>query len=230
VNAPEKATGAMTRALQGLKTLIINGDLNPGEQIRQEEMAEQLKVSRVPLREAMNVLADQGLLHHRPHQGYFVTKRAPAERAQINRMLHLMETELMMTLRWPDETTLASLRALNEQMRGFVKRADIGGLIQANRQFHLRIFSLSPNNLILDEVRRLWSMAEPLMWSKYDRPEDRELTLVQHDSLIDALEKRDRTRCVVELEHHRNSPRPALQLDPPEDDATVQAVPEQVAP
>jgi hypothetical protein len=31
VNAPEKATGAMTRALQGLKTLIINGDLNPGE-------------------------------------------------------------------------------------------------------------------------------------------------------------------------------------------------------
>lgn len=209
----------MTRALQGLKTLIINGDLNPGEQIRQEEMAEQLKVSRVPLREAMNVLADQGLLHHRPHQGYFVTKRAPAERAQINRMLHLMETELMMTLRWPDETTLASLRALNDQMRGFVKRADIGGLIQANRQFHLRIFSLSPNNLILDETRRLWSMAEPLMWSKYDRPEDREQTLVQHDSLIDALEKRDRNRCVTELEHHRNSPRPALQLEPPEGDA-----------
>ena len=44
--------------------MVVNGELSPGEQIRQEEMTEQLEVSRVPFHEALNVLADQGLLFH----------------------------------------------------------------------------------------------------------------------------------------------------------------------
>ena len=95
----------------------INGELNPGEQIRQEEMALKLAVSRVPLREALNVLADQGLLYHRPHQGYFVTKRDPGQYAQIRRMLHLLENELMATIAWPGPNDLDRLRDLNAQMQ-----------------------------------------------------------------------------------------------------------------
>ncbi|MBC7436046.1 MAG: GntR family transcriptional regulator [Bdellovibrionales bacterium] len=211
----DKATGAMTRALQGVKALIVNGDLSPGEQIRQEEMAEQLQVSRVPLREAMNVLADQGLLFHRPHQGYFVTKRVAGEHAQIRRMLHLLENELMLTIRWPDKAALAELRALNGEMRDCVKQADIRQLIQVNRQFHFRIFSLSPNSLILEEVRRLWSMIEPSMWTKYDRADDRAKTVVEHDRLIAALAAHDRARCAAEMEHHRYSAESGMPIELP---------------
>lgn len=211
----EKATGAMTRALQGLKALIISGELSPGEQIRQEEMAEQLEVSRVPLREAMNVLADQRLLYHRPHQGYFVTKRLAGELAQIRRMLHLLESELILTIRWPDEETLAILRSLNDVMRECVKSVDTRGLIQANRQFHFLIFNLSPNKLILEEVRRLWSMIEPSMWRKFDRADDRAKTLLEHDRLISALAARDRARCAAELEHHRYSAEDGLPIELP---------------
>lgn len=210
-----KADGAMTRALQGLKALIISGDLSPGEQIRQEEMAEQLEVSRVPLREAMNVLADQGLLFHRPHQGYFVTKRVAADHAQIRRMLHLLENELMLTIRWPEVQTLAELRSFNDEMRECVKQPDISRLIQVNREFHFRIFSLSPNNLILEEVRRLWLMVEPSMWTKFERADDREKTLVEHDRLINALKAHDRQRCVAEMEHHRYSTEYGLPMELP---------------
>lgn len=213
--AADKATGAMTRALQGLKTLIINGDLSPGEQIRQEEMAEQLQVSRVPLREAMNVLADQGLLFHRPHQGYFVTKRAAADHAQIRRMLHLLENELMMTIRWPDDETLAVLHRLNDEMRDCVAQSDIRRLIETNRLFHFRIFNLSPNNLILEEVRRLWSMVEPSMWTKYERPDDRARTLDEHDRLLAALAARNRLLCCSEMEHHRYSAEYGLPIERP---------------
>ena len=210
-----KSDGAMTRALQGLKALIISGDLSPGEQIRQEEMAEQLEVSRVPLREAMNVLADQGLLFHRPHQGYFVTKRVAADHAQIRRMLHLLENELMLTIRWPEVQTLAELRSFNDEMRECVKQPDISRLIQVNREFHFRIFSLSPNNLILEEVRRLWLMVEPSMWTKFERADDREKTLVEHDRLINALKAHDRQRCVAEMEHHRYSTEYGLPMELP---------------
>jgi DNA-binding GntR family transcriptional regulator len=215
------ASGAMTRALQGLKQLIINGELMPGEQVRQEEMAEQLRVSRVPLREAMNVLADQGLLFHRPHQGYFVTKRAPNEHAQIRRMLHLLENELMMTVRWPDAERLQELRQLNAQMREAVGQGDVRTLIDVNRRFHFRIFSLSPNGLILEEVRRLWSMVEPSMWTKFNRAEDRAKTLDEHDQLIAALEARDRSRCVSEMERHRYSAEFGLPIELPGVDADL---------
>lgn len=198
-----KQGGAMARTLEALKGLIGSGQLSPGEQIRQEEMAEQLQVSRVPLREAMNVLAHQGILQHRPNQGYFVTKRSPAERAQISRMLHLLENELLMSLEWPDEATLQELRTLNARMREHAAPGETWPLIQLNRQFHFTIFSLSPHKLILDEVKRLWVLTEPLLWIKFEHPDARERTLQEHDSLIDALAARDLERCTTEMTRHR---------------------------
>jgi DNA-binding GntR family transcriptional regulator len=195
--------GAMARTLEALKALIASGQLSPGEQIRQEEMAEKLKVSRVPLREAMNVLAHQGMLQHRPNQGYFVTKRSLAERAQISRMLHLLENELITSIEWPDEPTLARLEALNAEMRSFAGQADPWPLIQLNRRFHFAIYDLSPHKLILEEVRRLWVLVEPLLWIKLEHPETRERTLLEHDSLIAALRARDLARCTEEMGLHR---------------------------
>ena len=146
-----KLNGAMVHVLNALKAQIISGELSPGEQLRQEEMAEKLQVSRVPLREAMNVLADQGLLFYRPNQGYFVTKRAPAEHAQIRRVLHLLEHELALSLAWPNDRVLAALNDLNFQIKTCVARADVPGLIKLNQEFHFLVFSLSPNG---HDIRR----------------------------------------------------------------------------
>lgn len=82
-------------------------------------MAEDLSVSRVPLREAMRLLADQGLLQYRRNQRnqrYFVTKRPPAEREQINWMLHLLENKLMTSIVRPDAAVLDALRELIAEM------------------------------------------------------------------------------------------------------------------
>ena len=210
-----KAQGAMGRALRQIKDLIVSGELNPGEQIRQEEMALKLAVSRVPLREALNVLADQGLLYHRPHQGYFVTKRDPGQFAQIRRMLHLLENELMATIAWPGTEELNRLRHLNAQMQHCVDAADIQQLIELNQQFHFAIFSLSPNRLIMDEVARLWALIEPGMWDKFDTHAQRLQTLMEHDQLILALTEQDRASCVAQMEQHRYSPEAGMPLELP---------------
>jgi DNA-binding GntR family transcriptional regulator len=210
-----KAQGAMGRALSQIKDMILNGELNPGEQIRQEEMALKLAVSRVPLREALNVLADQGLLYHRPHQGYFVTKRDPGQYAQIRRMLHLLENELMATIAWPDTEELNRLRQLNEQMQHCVDAADIQQLIEWNQQFHFAIFGLSPNRLIMDEVVRLWALIEPGMWDKFDTQAQRQQTLIEHEQLIQALAEQDRAACVAQMEQHRYSPEAGMPIELP---------------
>lgn len=172
--------------------MILEGSLSPGEQIRQQEMAELLGVSRVPLREALNVLADQGLLQHQPHSGYFDSKRSSEEIRQIRRMLELLETELIATIQWPDAATVSLLRDMNQQMRAATAAHDWIGLMQLNRAFHFRIFGLSPEKLILDEVQRLWALAEPLIALKLANPQAAAHTIEEHDALVDAIERLDK--------------------------------------
>ena len=116
------------RALRQLRSRILLGQVLPGEQIRQEEMAAELGVSRVPLREALRVLAQEGLLQHERNRGYFVAKRGLHQLAQIHLMLHQLETALMRTIGWPDEPLLRELGELNEEMREVMERLRAGAL------------------------------------------------------------------------------------------------------
>ena len=198
----------MDQALQHMRRLVLDGSLSPGEQIRQEEMAALLGVSRVPLREALNVLADQGLLQHRPHAGYFVCKRSPEEVRQIRRMLELLETEVMETIAFPDAAVVAELRGLNAQMMVATQSHDWVGLMRLNREFHFRIFGLSPDRLILDEIQRLWALADVLFAQKLGNPVLAEKTIQEHEAIIDALGHADRPQCQLRMHLHRNSADP----------------------
>lgn len=195
----------MERALQQLRAKVAGGVLLPGEQIRQQEMATEFGVSRVPLREALNVLADQGLLLHRPNQGYFVAKRAPNELAQISRMLQLLENELLGSIEWPDDACIAKLTELNTQMRLCATATDWTPLVGLNRQFHLLIYSHSPYGIILEEVRRLWGMADTFIATKMSDARARMRTVDEHDWIIQSLLVRDHSHCLVVLESHRTS-------------------------
>ncbi len=204
--------GAVERALQRLLMMIMCGDLSPGEQIRQQEMAGQFGISRVPLREALNVLAQQSLLVHRPNQGYFVAKRGPGELAQIRRMLHLLENEVMRTLQWPTQGELAQLRAINDNIRAHVEQEHWAEMLRLNRDFHNLILTLSPFQLITEEIRRLFTLADPFFGAKYERPSARALSVQEHDSIILALASQDRSALMQAVETHRYSNAEGLTL------------------
>jgi DNA-binding GntR family transcriptional regulator len=196
---------ATQRARHGLKLLIVRGELLPGEQIRQEDTAAALGVSRVVLREALHALAEQGVLEHRPHQGYFVAKRAPLELAQVLLMLSLLEPELMRTVEWPDDAVLKELEDLNGQMADLIDHWDWLPMLALNREFHFRIFGLSPYNLVLQEVERLWALADPFIAHKLSLRDGRAKTVAEHQAILDALRARDRDACVAALDTHRSS-------------------------
>jgi len=207
IETPQKPQmgGAAELALQRLLMMIMCGELGPGEQIRQQEMAEQFGISRVPLREALNVLARQGLLLHRPNQGYFVAKRGPGELAQIRRMLHLLENEVMHSIEWPDADTLAQLRGLNERMRATVGQEQWTEMPHLNREFHNVILSLSPFSLIAEEIRRLFTLADPFFGAKFERAAARARTVEEHELIIAALQAQDRQALMTAVEAHRHS-------------------------
>lgn len=197
--------GATLSTVDNLRRMLLDGTLGGGEQIRQEEMAEMLSVSRVPLREALNVLASEGLLQHRLNAGYFVPKRTPAEVRQLVRMVSLLEDELLLTMEWPNADLLQDLRGLNASMREATEQRNWPQLAHLNRDFHFRVFDLSNERLILAEVQRLWMLASSVNILKLADLESARRTLVEHDAIIDALKKRNRDLCLKRMSEHRLS-------------------------
>lgn len=202
----------MQGALDQLRAMILLGELSPGVQIRQQEMAEQLGISRVPLREALNVLSDNGLLVHRRNQGYFVAKRLPAEVAQIRRMLYLLENELLLSLTWPDDAVLQDLRAINQRIAAAVARQDFVQISALNWDFHRTIYGLSPHDLILREVLRLWALLDPVYVARLSQSDYLQHMVAEHDDMMTILAERDIDRLVAAMNAHRYRTGPAPTL------------------
>lgn len=196
--------GAVGVALRRLREMFLTGQLVPGEQVRQEQIAEHLGVGRAPLREALNVLAKQGPLVHRPNQGYFVAKRVPFEQAQIRRMLEFLEGELMSSMEWPNEEQLGRLTRLQEAMRGYIDAEEWSPILKLNRQFHFEIFGLSPYKLILQQVDQLWTLADPYQVAKLSTRDARARTVEEHERILQAIRERDRQACMRALDEHRS--------------------------
>ena len=194
---------AVMRAVTELRSRIVTGELGGGEQLRQERMAELLHMSRVPVREALRVLTDQGLLEHRVHTGYFVRKRPADELRQIYVMLAFLEGQVMADIADADPATLDRLRAINAEMATYVDSPDWGPMVDLNRQFHFEIFRLSPQKVILQELERLWTIAAPYIAQKYAITEMREQAINEHARLIEALAAGDRVELQHQLDEHR---------------------------
>lgn len=194
---------AVARAVADLRTRVLTGELAPGQAVRQEETAQLLSVSRAPVREALRLLADQGLLEHRTHVGYFVKQHTASELHQIYVMLEFLETRVMETIEPATDEALRALRELNREMATFVDAAAWAPMVDLNRRFHFEIFRLSPLDVIVGELERLWTIAAPFIAQKYVTPELRRQSVDEHDELVAALDPFDRERATELLADHR---------------------------
>lgn len=198
---------AGARTVDQLRRLIQTGELAPGEQIRQEQLAERLAVSRPLVREALRALSTQGLVQHRPHQGFFVVKRAPIELAQIMLMLDLLEPQLMRSMTVPTGDVVARLTQLNERMAEIADDWDHAETLVLNRELHFLLFDQSPYRLVLGEVERLWELAEPFLSQKLASPDSRHQAVIEHRAIIDALAAGDVAGAADAHDAHRLSGR-----------------------
>ncbi|MGB5758746.1 MAG: GntR family transcriptional regulator [Acidimicrobiales bacterium] len=195
---------AVTSAIEDLRYRIVSGQLSAGEQVRQEETANRLNLSRAPIREALHVLADQGLLEHRVHVGYFVKKRSTSELRQIYLMLEFLETKVMETLTEPSNKIIGHLQSLNDEMATYVAADDWSPMVDLNRRFHFEVFRLSPLDVVIEELERLWTIAAPYISQKYATQEMRQRTVDEHTALIGALSPLDLDRAITVLAEHRS--------------------------
>lgn len=194
---------ATAQVLDELKRMIFSGELLPGQQIRQETMAERLGVSRLPIRESLRQLTSDGLVQHVPNVGYSVARLDQSELEQIYLMRSVLERETLRALPTIDAEAVDRIEELGEKVKAAAEVRDFLGMRLCNQDFHFAIFEQSGLDLVVQELRRLWTLAMPYHAVYLYEAEGRARVVREHDEMLDALRAHDNERLVELMEQHR---------------------------
>ncbi len=185
-----------------LRGEITTGRLVPGERLDLDGLVEQLKVSKMPIKEAIGRLAAEGLVDIQSRRGTYVGRvdaRDLAETFEVRRALEMLAGEL--AVRRVSESELERLRGLIERMEA---SSDVASHVELNFQFHGLIVELSDNRKLIEMYDRL---SVPIQvagihyrsegWLERLEQEQRE-----HRAIVDALERRDREAVAGAISAH----------------------------
>ena len=202
------------RLVEVLRDFILSGAIEPELPIRQDALAAELRVSKIPLREALARLEQDGLVVSHPNRGFFVRPMSPEEAEEIYALRLRLE---------PDAAAAASRAATaadQERAREALARFDLEAVAHkptvgaSNRAFHLALVQPCGQRLTTDIVSRLHILADRYV-RKHLEPKGRVLRAeAEHHALLDAwIERKDtRVRKLIteHLEHTLGDLRVAL--------------------
>ena len=152
---------AQERMLEALRSDVLTGALQPGEQVVQEVIAEQHGVSRVPVREALQTLTSEGLITHLPHRGYFVTRLSIPDLLEVYRLRQILETEALAEgIPVLTDADVAAIEHLAESVDSAAAGRDLPALTAANRDFHFAMFDASGMPRLVRMLRQLWDASD----------------------------------------------------------------------
>lgn len=173
-----------------LRASIRDGGLLPGTRLVQEKLATELKVSRIPLREALHALAAEGLIEVQPQRGMVVAELSRGEIAELFELRLQMEPHLADEIvRGARERDVDELQELADEMRR--RGADAASRASLNYEFHRRVYALSERRLTLRFVDQLLHLVEPYSRRWVRSGHDLERIDAEHQRMVDALRDRD---------------------------------------
>jgi DNA-binding GntR family transcriptional regulator len=130
-------------AVDRLRRDILSGRSDPGERLVEEQLTRRLGISRAPLREAMRLLAEQGLVEHIPRRGARVATLSDDDVRELYEVRDVLERHAVATM--PPNPDLTRLRAALETIRKATEADDRPELANAHRRFHAELVALSGN-------------------------------------------------------------------------------------
>ncbi|GAA2901178.1 GntR family transcriptional regulator [Pseudonocardia halophobica] len=191
----------MQRAAAAIRDLVMARRLVPGQQVRQEDLAQQIGISRGPIREALQILQSDGVVAYERNRGYFVTQFRADEMAQLYLARDLLETAVLTQLGTPPAGRVDELVAINERIRGIGQ--DVDAMMRENDVFHNAILDLSTQRILVAEIQRIWRMSVAYRALSLSVLSDATLLAEEHDAMIQALRDGDGPRLAELWRSHR---------------------------
>jgi DNA-binding GntR family transcriptional regulator len=176
------------------------GRLNPGDRLRETELAERLGVSRTPVREAIRQLEADGVVAHIPRQGASIRTLDYAEVMELYEMRAVLEgTAARLAARAASDIEIEELQDMNQQL------ATLGNVPEAftlNRQFHAALLDAAKNRFLTRSIHTLQKTLMILGPTTLTDPDRAEKAVEEHFGVLDAIKARDAARAEAAMRAH----------------------------
>lgn len=177
---------------ENLRTAILDGNLKAGQRLMEVQLAEQLGVSRTPIREAIRKLELEGLVVMLPRKGAYVANMSFKDLIdvlEIRATLEGLAASLAAERRSDDD--VVELEKLAKEFETCVREADVEGVLKKDVDFHEKIFLMANNKKLYQLITSLWEQVHRFRVT-YVSNYDASLSLVdEHNRILEAIKAGD---------------------------------------
>jgi DNA-binding GntR family transcriptional regulator len=186
------SAAASQRVAAYLRDAILSGEIVPGEWIRQEEVADRLGASRLPVREALRMLEAEGLTEHEANRGSRVPRLSLHEVEVLYQMRERLEP-LALAESMPRLTGDQLGRLAEIQGRIEAGADDVGEFLVLDREFHLLTYAGCPIGQLQAAIVRMWNSTQHYRraFMTITGPSRRWVITAEHRLLLDAITRQD---------------------------------------
>ena len=187
-----------------LRQRIFSRELAPGSWIDEMKLAEEYGISRTPLREALKVLAAEGLVTMKVRRGAYVTEVSEKDLSDVYHLLSLLESDAAgVVAQHASDAQLAELQSLHKQLEAAAGNRE--KFFAINERFHMRLLEIAGNrwrDQMVADLRKVMKLNRHNSLLKSGRVKE---SMLEHRAIVDALVRRDPKSAVKKMqEHFRN--------------------------
>lgn len=202
------------RVADALREAILAGRLAPGSRVRQEELAEEFGISRIPVREALRLLENEGLVVLVPNSGAWISRLDLAECVEIYRIRENLEPlALRESSANLDPAAIVRLEELVSRIEATTQPEEF---LRLDREFHLASYEGARMPQLVGMIRKFWNSTQHYRRAFIATAGRAGMQVAHHEHrlIIEALGRRDGEQAGLILYGHIRRTRLALQAHP----------------
>ena len=184
-----------------LRQRIFKRELEPGSWIDELKIAEEYGISRTPLREALKVLAAEGLVTMKVRRGAYVTEVSDKDLADVYHLLSLLESDAAgVVAERGSDAELAELKALHAELEASI--GDRDAFFAVNERFHMRVLEMADNRWrmqMVADLRKVMKLNRHNSLFKTGRIHE---SLAEHQAVMSALLARNTSLTRLRMQEH----------------------------
>lgn len=194
-----------------LRQRIYAHELKPGAWVDEQALADQYGISRTPLREALKVLASEGLVTLKPRRGCYVTEISERDLDEIFSIVCMLEGQCAReaAVRATDEDCKQLQRA-HSRLEDAARTNDIDGFFDANQAFHRALHTIADNHWLLHVIEDLRKVIKLSRHHSLFSEGRLEQSLAEHRAILAAVLARNPEAAELRMREHIGSGRRAL--------------------
>lgn len=191
------------QALESIRQAIVTGILKPHQPLREKEIAAQMGISRQPVREALLILEEEGLVERVPYKGTFVASFSRADVEELYSLRSVLECfGIALLVARLSENDLQELRAMINRMREAARDGQAPAVNNSDLEFHEYLMTRSGHRRLVSTWQDLKSQIRRVVAAGNVLNQDLERIAENHLPILAALEARDVDRAESLMQQH----------------------------